>query len=80
VSALHSEVRAFRAETVARLDRHAELLGDINGRLNSHDQRLNGIDQRLDGIDQRLDGIDQRLESHGEMLQELLRRLPPAAD
>ena len=36
----------------------------------------NEAERRLERVETRLDGMDGRLDSHGEMLQEILRRLP----
>jgi len=36
--------------------------GQIEQRLDSHDQRFNTIDQRFDRIEQRLDGHDERFD------------------
>jgi outer membrane murein-binding lipoprotein Lpp len=33
-------------------------------------------ERRLERVETHLDGMDGRLDSHGEMLQEILRRLP----
>ena len=38
--------------------------------------RFDRLETRLGGVETRLDGVDRRLDTHGEMLQEILRRLP----
>jgi hypothetical protein len=60
------------------MERHSRMLQSQGERLDSQGQRLDGLDQRLDGLDQRLDGQGRKLDQHGELLQEILRRLPPA--
>ncbi len=62
ISVLHQDARALREETEARF-------GQV-------ETRLDGVETRLGGVETRLDGVDSRLDAHGEMLQEILRRLP----
>jgi uncharacterized coiled-coil protein SlyX len=62
ISVLHDEARAFREETGARFDRLEAKLG--------------GVDNRLGHLESKFDSQDRRLDAHGEMLQEILRRLP----
>ena len=62
ISVLHEEARAFREETGARFDQL--------------EARLGGVDNRLGHLESKFDSQDRRLDAHGEMLQEILRRLP----
>jgi len=87
VGLIHQDTVAMRAT----LDEHTARLDGIATRLDGIDTRLDGIDTRLDGIDTRLDRqaaqLDRQglqlddhttqLSRHGEMLEEILRRLPP---
>jgi hypothetical protein len=66
LSVMHEDLRAFREETGARLDRHAELLQETHTRLDRQDEVLQEIQARLAGQD--------------DAMHEILRRLPGAAD
>jgi uncharacterized coiled-coil protein SlyX len=77
-----------RLET--RLDRHGDLLhqhGDALERLETRLDRQNDVLERHSGQLERhsgllerhsgqLEGLETRLDRHGELLQEILRRLP----
>jgi len=69
IDAVAFGVSVMHGEMTATLGEHGELLAAI--RL---EQERQG--ERLDGHDRRFDAIDRRLDSHGDMLSEILRRLP----
>ncbi len=87
IDAIAFGVGLIHQDTVAMRATPAE----HTARLDGIDTRLDGIDTRLDGIDTRLDRqaaqLDRQggqlddhttqLSRHGEMLEEILRRLPP---
>jgi uncharacterized coiled-coil protein SlyX len=62
VGLLHHDLRALREQTSARFDQV--------------DARLDRVELHLGRQDDRMDAIDGRLDRHGEMLEEILRRLP----
>ena len=69
VSLVHEDLRAFRGEM-------GERLGSIEIRLDEHRDRLTGMDAALGRLETRFGDQETRLDRHGEMLQEILRRLP----
>jgi chromosome segregation ATPase len=71
----HSRMLQSQGE---RLDSQGQLLQSQGERLDSQGQLLQSQGERLDGLDQRLDSQGRKLDQHGELLQEILRRLPPA--
>lgn len=62
LSLVHEDLRAFRGEMGERLGR-VELRLDRQG-------------EQLDHHSEQLDGLTARMDRHGELLQEILRRLP----
>ena len=60
------------------MERHSRMLESQGERLDSQGQLLQSQGEQLDGLDQRLDSQGRKLDQHGELLQEILRRLPPA--
>lgn len=53
-----------------------EQFGEARERTGRIELALGKVSDRLDGHDRRFDAIDRRLDRHGEMLAEILRRLP----
>ena len=45
-------------------------------RLEGHDKRFGQIDKRFEQVDKRFEGIEKTQAAHGEMLQQILERLP----
>ncbi|MFF3668001.1 hypothetical protein [Microtetraspora malaysiensis] len=69
-----------------RMDRFDERLTNVESRLTNVENRLTNVEDRLTNVEnrltrveQRLDGVEVILKSHGEMLREILQRLPSAA-
>ncbi len=46
----------------------------LDGRMVRLERQVSTLDERLSGVDERLSGVDER---HGELLEEILRRLKP---
>jgi hypothetical protein len=76
ISVLHDEARAFREETGTRFDQLEARLGGVESKLGGVESKLGGVESKLGGVESKLGGQDGRLDAHGEMLQEILRRLP----
>ncbi|WP_433224725.1 hypothetical protein [Microtetraspora malaysiensis] len=62
-----------------RMDRFEERMDRFEERMDRFDERLTNVENRLTRVEQRLDGVEVILKSHGEMLREILQRLPSAA-
>ncbi|MFF4777128.1 hypothetical protein ACFY05_30150 [Microtetraspora fusca] len=62
-----------------RMDRFDERVTNVEGRLAKVEDRLTNVENRLARVEHRLDGVEMILKSHGEMLREILQRLPSAA-
>ncbi|WP_067134237.1 hypothetical protein [Microtetraspora malaysiensis] len=62
-----------------RMDRFEERMDRFDERLTNVEDRLTNVENRLTRVEQRLDGVEVILKSHGEMLREILQRLPSAA-
>jgi chromosome segregation ATPase len=60
----------------AMLDQHGQQLERMNQRLDGHGQQLERMNERLERQDTRLARQDERLERHGELLEQILHRLP----
>ena len=69
--------RTVDQQTVT-LAHHSVLLNGHTVRLDRMETRLNGVETRLNGVETRLQGVEIRLDEHGDMLKEILRRLPAA--
>jgi chromosome segregation ATPase len=59
-----------------KLERQDTRLEGIDARLDRQDTRLEGLETKLERQDTRLEGLETRLGQHGELLTEILRRLP----
>lgn len=46
--------------------------------LNGQSVRLDRVETRMEGMEHRLHGVEVRLDEHGDLLKEILRRLPAA--
>ncbi|MGI5487211.1 hypothetical protein [Microtetraspora malaysiensis] len=62
-----------------RMDRFEQRMDRFEERMDRFDERLTNVENRLTRVEQRLDGVEVILKSHGEMLREILERLPAAA-
>jgi phage shock protein A len=62
-----------------RMDGLEVRMDRLEVRMDRLEARVDEMDQRLVRVEERQIGQDAILKSHGEMLQEILRRLPPAA-
>ena len=71
-----SLVRADTLQIRATQDIHTAALERLEARFDRQDTRLDGLETKLDGVETRLDRQDTRLDRHGELLTEILRRLP----
>jgi hypothetical protein len=54
-------------------------VGVLTDRVAAVEERMDRFEERMDRFEQRQLGHDAILRSHGQMLQEILRRLPPVA-
>jgi chromosome segregation ATPase len=59
-----------------RQDQLAGNLIEVREQVKMIHQRLDGHDKRFEQIDKRFEGIEKTQAEHGEMLQQILERLP----
>ena len=84
VTALEHEIRNVVSQKIDAVAFGVSVMhGEMTETLGAHGEQLaairleqDRIGDRLDGHDGRFDAIEGRLDSHGEMLAEILRRLP----
>jgi chromosome segregation ATPase len=69
-------IRADVAKVNNRLDRHERILTKISKTLDQHTEQLARHEGRFSRLEERLTGIEGLVAAQGEMLAELLRRIP----
>lgn len=83
VTAMVGRVEVGVGTVLERLDhveqsqsKHADLLGEIKTTQASHSERFDKLERRQDEHSIRFDGVEKTQEEHGEMMREILARLP----
>jgi len=80
IAATQSEHTRLMGQQIALLQTHSTVLQSHTQKLEKHDERLDSIDAKLQEHDAHFESLHGQMRSLTQMMGEVLKRLPPAAE